>query len=75
MRQPINFTQTDLDELAEQAAGLSDWIEEKEIFIASNATIPQKLTTVTSYITVSGFLVLLDKAAPATTCWIGGCFT
>ncbi|MCP4419891.1 MAG: hypothetical protein GY805_25035 [Chloroflexi bacterium] len=74
MRQPINFTQSNLDELAKQTTGLSDWLEKKEILTDSNAAISKELTTVTSYIVGSGLLILLDKALPASACWVGGCF-
>ncbi len=57
MRQPINFTQSNLDELAKQATSLSDWLEKKEIFTDSNAAIPKELTTVTSFVFVSSLLI------------------
>ncbi|HIP72288.1 MAG TPA: hypothetical protein EYH05_12940 [Anaerolineae bacterium] len=73
MRQPINFTQTDLDEFAEKATGLSDWLEEETRSGARRVTIPPKLTTVTSFVITSGLLMFLDGRVPTSYCWGGGC--
>jgi hypothetical protein len=75
MRQPINFTQSEVDEIAIKATGLSEWLEEKASSAASRIVIPPSLTTVASSVTVTGLLILLDKAMPTTQCWGGGCVT
>jgi len=74
VQQKINLTQSDLDELANQAASLGNWLQREEANTCTDTAIPYKLTTVTSYILFSGLLVMLDKTPPASTCWMGGCF-
>ena len=73
MRQPINFTQTELEEIAAKATGLSYWLEEKALSAASRVVIPPGLTTVASFVMFSGLMILVDGAAPTTQCWGGGC--
>lgn len=72
MRQPINLDQTELDELAEKADGLSNWLEEKAMHIATRVVIPPELAAVGSMIVGAGLMLLVDDAIPDSMCW-GGC--
>jgi hypothetical protein len=71
MRQPINLEQTELDELAERADGLSDWLEEKAMHIATRIVIPSELAAVGSIIMATGLVLLVDDAIPDSICWAG----
>jgi hypothetical protein len=74
MRRRIDFTQTELDEIAKKASQLSDWLEEKTIAVTSQVLIPTRLTVVASLIVAGGAVVLLDGATPDVIGWQGDCF-
>lgn len=74
MRQPIKLTQADVDKYADQAAALSDWLEEKATLITSRVAIPPELTAVAPVVIVSGLFILSGgpDLSPSGVCW-GGC--
>lgn len=71
MRQPINFTQTELDELAEKSTGLSDWLEEKAFSVATHVVIPPAVTAVGSILVIASIALVVDGAIPDSVCWSG----
>lgn len=71
MRQPINFTKTKLDELADKAVELHDWLEKNATEAVNGITIPPQVVTVTSVVVVVGLTLIVDQAIPDSTCWAG----
>jgi hypothetical protein len=69
MRQKFNLTQMDVDEVADKAVGLSDWLAQKTLTIACKNPIPLEVTVVASIAVTTGILVLMDGATPAGGCW------
>lgn len=72
MRQPIQLDQTDVDRYADQAAALSDWLEEKVTSVANQVIIPPELVAVAPIVIVSGAFLLAGDPNPSAVCW-GGC--
>jgi hypothetical protein len=69
MRQKFDLTQTELDEAADKAVGLSDWLSQKTFALACKTPIPLEVTIVASVTMATGFLALMDGAVPAGGCW------
>lgn len=72
----INFSQADLDKLAEQTDELRTWLEEKTSRAATHVMMPSPLTTVGSIVLVAGLSLVMDDMVPNTMCWsYGGCLS
>jgi hypothetical protein len=71
MRQPINLNQAELDELAQKAEELSDWLEDQAFQVVTRLPVPSGLVSVGSIIAVTGIAVILDGAVPDSVCWAG----
>jgi hypothetical protein len=69
MRQKFDLTQTELDEAADKAVGLSDWLNQKAFALSTKTPIPLEVTIVASVTLTTGFLALMDGATPAGGCW------
>ena len=76
MRRQMNMTHRELENVAEKATRLSDWLEDKTFQIACRAPIPSSMTLVKSVVMLSGALVMMDGGLPDGICWggsAGGC--
>jgi hypothetical protein len=75
MRQKFDLTQAELEETAEKAVTLQNWLQEKSLRIVCRTPIPLEATLVTSVVIATGALVLMDGELPAGFCWGGfdGC--
>lgn len=71
MRQQMNMTHRELENVAAKATRLSDWLEDKTFQIACRGPIPANMTVVKSALMLSGALVMMDGALPDVTCWGG----
>lgn len=71
MRQPINLTQAELDELAKKAEELSGWLEDKAFQVVTRVTVPSGLVSVGSLIAFTGIAIIVDGAIPDSVCWAG----
>jgi hypothetical protein len=76
MKQKINLTQQQLDEIATKATKLSDWLEDKSLSLACRTAVPPQMTIVGAYVVAAGMLVMMDGAIPDGGCWAtkSGCF-
>lgn len=75
MRQTFEFTNEELDELAENATALIAWLEEDSPtseLTERRIRIPSHLALVTTTIMASGLPLLLGPVLPGVVCWGGG---
>lgn len=75
MRQPINFDQNELDELANQADDLQNWLKEPGNMDSAKKTlrIPPYLTIIMTTTYLYGLKIYLDGIIPNVACWLGDC--
>lgn len=78
MRQTFEFTNEELDEVAENATALMAWLEEDAPTLEvteRRIRIPSHLALVTTTIMASGLPLLLGPVLPGVACWggSGGC--
>ncbi|MCA9941726.1 MAG: hypothetical protein KC418_23965 [Anaerolineales bacterium] len=75
MKQPINLSQGDLDELGVRAEQLGEWLEEQEDALAKKrlVRIPPQLAVIASTAIVYGLPLILHITGPSSMCWGGEC--
>jgi hypothetical protein len=71
MRQQINMTHRELEDVAAKATQLSGWLEDKTLQVACRVPIPPHMTVVKSLVMLSGALIFMDGALPDGACWGG----
>ena len=75
MKRPFAFDQQEVDELAENADALFNWLKEgemQELTSKKRIKIPTQLLLLSSAFVASGLPVLLDKYVTNSGCWYGG---
>ena len=75
VKRPFAFDQQEVEELAENADALFNWLNEgdvQELASKKQIKIPTHLLLLSSAFVASGLPVLLDKFVPNGGCWYGG---
>lgn len=76
MKQPIDLNQQDLNNMAQTADELFDWLQEStrpEAEEGKRINIPHHLSIVATVALVYGIPLIFDPLDPSTMCWFGGC--
>lgn len=73
MRQQIELNQDELNEFAQKAVVLRDWLVKAKPALLNRQAMPRRVVSVNSVVALSGKNLVMDFEIPDTICWFGDC--